>query len=125
MIRSSTFFSYFQSPTIHFTKGAITMTSDTNPYEDISEDEQLIAEFDPDLVSDAILKIHGATIQRHLSRRNPVTAIKGLIGYQILAAETNSETWRRTERTLSHIRWILLANTLFLLYLVYLFAPPG
>ena len=65
------------------------MENEANPYLDFSEDEQLIAEFEPEGVSDLIMQIHGAEIQKHLRLRNPTAAIKGLIGYQILATETN------------------------------------
>ena len=95
------------------------MASEADRYFDFSEDEQLIAEFDPEGVSDVILQIHGGVIQKHLRFRNPISALKGLISYQILAAETHSDTWNSIGKAMSHIRLILGVNTAAVLYLAY------
>ena len=95
------------------------MASEADRYFDFSEDEQLIAEFDPEGVSDVIMQIHGGEIQKHLRLRNPISAMKGLISYQILAAEAKSDNSISIVKVMSHIRLILVVNTAAILYLAY------
>ena len=93
------------------------MSDQMNRYFDYSEDETLLAEFDPDDVSDMILQIHGAQIQKHMQRRNPATSIKGLLGYQILITQTTSD---RVERVMFRIALLLGANLAVVSYIAYL-----
>lgn len=90
------------------------MASEADRYFDFSEDEQLFAEFDPEGVSDVIMQIHGGEIQKFLRLRNPISALKGLISYQILTAD-----WNSIAKAMSHIRLILGVNTAAVLYLAY------
>jgi len=93
------------------------MSDQMNRYFDYSEDEALLAEFDPDDVSDIILQIHGAQIRKHMQRRNPTTSIKGLLGYQILITQTTSD---RIERAMSRTALLLGANAALVGYIAYL-----
>ncbi len=93
------------------------MSDQMNRYFDYSEDDALLAEFDPDDVSDTILQIHGAQIRKQMQFRNPTTAIKGLLGYQNLTLDVQTT---RIERAMSRVALLLGANAALVGYIAYL-----
>lgn len=93
------------------------MGEQASRYFDFSEDDELITEFDPGGVSDVMLQIHGAQIQKHMRLRNPTAAIKGLLGYQILTTDVQTT---RIERALFRIMLLLGANAALVGYVAYL-----
>jgi len=89
---------------------------DNRRYFDFSEDDQLLAQFEPDDVSDWYLKWTGELIQKYLRLRNPANRIAGLIAHHsavsigIAISVQSSLTW---------IKWLLIANVILLGYIVY------
>ena len=91
------------------------MEGDKSRYFDFSEDDQLLAQFEPSDVPDWYLKWAGELIQDYLRLRNPASRIAGLIAHHsaistgIAIGIQSSLTW---------IKWLLITIVILLGYIV-------
>jgi len=92
------------------------MTDDKERYYDFSEDEKLLAQFDPDDVSGFYLKWTGNLLQNYLQFRNPASRIAGLIAHH---SAVSTGLAMGIQSSLTRIGWLLVFNAALLAYIAY------
>jgi hypothetical protein len=92
------------------------MTDDKERYYDFSEDEKLLAQFDPDDVSGFYLKWTGDLLQKYLQLRNPASRIAGLIAHH---SAISTGLAMGVQSSLTRIGWLLVVNAALLAYIAY------
>ena len=92
------------------------MTDDKERYYDFSEDEKLLAQFDPNDISDFYLKWTGELLQKFLKLRNPTSRIAGLLAHH---SAITTGLAMGIQSSLTRIGWLLVINALLLGYIAY------